>query len=351
MKAGHVMKRMARRFSWRSLGTWIGLGVSLLCLILAFRGVDIGEVMAALIQANPLLVTAAFVSAILASVFSTMRWRELLYPHRPWPGRLFQVFMISHLGNTLLPWKVGTFLRAYLAADAENIALSFAMGTIAVERLLDALILALLFLAIVPTVALPYWLHDSGLGMSLIILPLFLVLVVAVYLKPRLLTGLRRRVNIDFPTPLDWLAQFIKDGLQSLDILARPRQYVFIIAWSLVIWSAAALANEFALRAMGIRVPVLTSIVLLVTLQIGNKVPTVPANLGVFHYTVVLTLGLFGVDKAVALSYAFVLHTVVFLAPAVVGGLCLWKWQRDFGSVHYANLSKRIRRAAQESAS
>jgi uncharacterized membrane protein YbhN (UPF0104 family) len=95
----------------------------------------------------------------------------------------------------------------------------------------------------------------------------------------------------------------------------------------------------------------LTSVVLLTTLQIGNKVPAVPANLGVFHYIVVLTLGLFGVDRTIALSYAFVLHSVVFLAPAVVGGLCLWKWQRDFGDMHYANLSKRIRRAMQESVS
>ena len=342
---------MARRFSRRSLSTWVGLSISLLCLILAFRGVDIEEVIAALVQANPLLVTVAFVSALLASVGSTMRWRELLHPHRPWPGRLFQVFMISHLGNTLLPWKFGTFLRAYLAADAENIALSFVMGTVAVERLLDALILAVLFLAIVPTVALPRWLHDSGLGISLTILPLFLALVVVVYFKPRLLARLRHRVNIDFPTPLDWLAQSIREGLQSLDILAQPGQYVVIITWSLVIWSAATLVNEFALRAMGIRVPVLTSIVVLITLQIGNKVPTVPANLGVFHYVVVLTLGLFGVDRTVALSYAFVLHVVVFLAPAVVGGLCLWKWQRDFGRIHYENLSKRIRRAAQEGVS
>lgn len=340
---------MARRFSYRSLGTWLGLSVSLLCLVLAFRGVNIKEVIAALGQASPLLVTVAFVSAILASLGSAMRWRELLHPHRPWPGRLFQVFMISHLGNTLLPWKFGTFLRAYLAADAENIALSFVMGTVAVERLLDTLILALLFLTIVPTVALPHWLHDSGLGISLIILPLFLVLVVVVYLKPRLLTGLRRRVNIDFPTPLDWLVQFIRQGLRSLDILAQPRQYAIIITWSLVIWSAATLANEFTLRAMGIRAPVLMPIVLLITLQIGNKVPAVPANLGVFHYVVVLTLGLFDVDRTVALSYAFVLHTVVFLAPAVVGGLCLWKWQRDFGIIHYENLSKRIQRATRES--
>jgi len=344
-------KRLADRAGSRSFGTWLGLGVSLICLALAFRGVDLGEVTAALSQTDPVLVVLAFLAVMLSSAGSTIRWRELLYPFRPQPGRLFQVFMISHLGNTLLPWKLGTLLRTYLVADAESIGLSFVIGTVAVERLLDILILALLFLAILPSVAFPRWLHDSGLSISLTILPLFLLLVAIIYLKPHLLAELRRRVGVDLPAPLNWLAQFLNQGLRSLDVLARPGQYVAIVTWSLVIWGAGALTNGLALAALGIRVPVLASIVLLVTLQIGNKVPTMPANIGVFHYVAILTLGLFGVDRAVALSYALVLHAVVFLAPAVVGGLCLWKWQRDFGGLHLASLSARIRRATQESRS
>lgn len=351
MKPKIFRGQIGERFGCRSLSTWIGLGISLAALAMAFRGVSIREVAAALTGTNPVWVVVAFALAMLASVGSAMRWRELLHPHRPPPGRLFQVFMISHLGNTLLPWKLGTFLRTYLVADVEKIGLSFVIGTVAVERLLDALMLALLFLAVLPNVAFPSWLHNSGLGISVTIVPLFLALVAVVYLKPYLVTGLRRYITIDLPAPLDWLAESLKQGLRSLDILARPGQYVAIVAWSVLSWSAAALVNEFALQATGIQVPLLAPIVLLVTLQIGNKVPTVPANLGVFHYIAVLTLGLFGVDKTLALGYAFVLHTVVFLAPAVVGGLCLWKWQRDLGSDHLANLSQRVQSLPQEGVS
>ena len=353
MRPEHLWKRIAKRLSHRSLSTWIGLGISLLGLTLAFRNVNIKEVIDALAQADLSLVIVAFVFAMLASVGSTMRWRELLSPYRPRLDRLFQAFMISHLGNTLLPWKLGTLLRTYLVADVENIALGFVMGTVAVERLLDAFILTLLFLAIVPTVALPRWLHDSGFGISFTVLPLFLALVAIVYFRSRLSAGLHRYVHLSLPVSspgqFDWVMLSIKQGMRSFDILARPAQYLAIITWSLMIWSAGALANEFALRALAIHSPALTPIVLLVTLQVGNKVPTAPANLGIFHYVVVLTLGLFGVSKAVALSYALILHTVVFLAPAVVGGICLWKWQRDFGSTHFANLSKRIRKTTQGS--
>jgi len=342
---------MTGRLGFRSPGAWLGLGVSLVCLSLAFRDVNIGAVLAALSQTNLWLVVAAFIAVMLSTAGSTIRWRALLFPYRPHLERLFQVFMISHLGNTLLPWKLGTFLRTYLVADTEDIALSFVIGTVAVERLLDTSIVAVLFLAIVPVMALPRWLHDSGLGISLTILPLFLMLIIAIYIKPHLLTGFRRYNRIGLPGPLEWLTQIIKQGLRSLDILARPGQYMPIVLWSMFLWIAGALANEFALRAMNIHVPMLTSVLLLVTLQIGSKAPAAPANLGVFHYVVVLTLGLFDVDKAAALSYAFVLHTVVFLAPAIIGGLCLWTWQRDFGGNHFAKLYKRIRTASQESAS
>lgn len=348
MKPKAVRKRLAGQSGFRLPGTLLGLGVSLTCLALAFRGVNASAVVSTLTRTDLVLGGIAFFSAMLATAGSTMRWRELLSPYQPRPARLFQVFMISHLANTLLPWKLGTFLRAYLAADVEGIGLGFVMGTVVVERLLDALIVAVLFLLIIPTVALPQFLHNSGVGISLAIIPMFLLLLAMLHLRPSWLPRLRQRILGNSPTPRNWPARFLQQGLQSLDVLARLDQYLPILAWSLVIWSAGALANAFALRAMGISVSYLVPVVLLVTLQIGNKVPTVPANIGVFHYVTVLTLGLFGIDRTAALSYAFMLHAVVFLAPAVVGAACLWKWQRDFGGVYLARLAERVRRAEQE---
>jgi uncharacterized protein (TIRG00374 family) len=331
--------------------SWIGLALSLLCLFLAFRHVHFSQVMDALVKTNYLFIFLAFCAHIAATVVTVFRWSLLLRPHEVRFSKLFSIFMIAHLFNTVLPAKLGTVARAYLAGEAENIGKAFVLGSIAVEKVLDSLLIALLGVIVVPFVLLPEWLWQSGLGTGILFLVLFLLMVLAGRYRHRVTSwsqGLLARFH--FRSRFD-LVQQGSLVLDSFAVLSRPDVRWSLWGWSVVIWSAGALANELTLQAMGIRVPFLTPVVLLVTLQIGSKVPTVPANLGVFHYIAVLTLGLFGVDRTVALGYAFVLHAVVSLAPAVMGGFCLWKWQRDFGGAHFTNLSKRIQGAPQESVS
>jgi uncharacterized membrane protein YbhN (UPF0104 family) len=65
---------------------------------------------------------------------------------------------------------------------------------------------------------------------------------------------------------------------------------------------------------------------LLGELQIGAKVLPAPlGGIGVFQYTCVEALALFGVGRELALSYGFVLHFVVFVPGIVLGGLALYR--------------------------
>lgn len=50
--------------------------------------------------------------------------------------------------------------------------------------------------------------------------------------------------------------------------------------------------------------------------------PALPANLGVFHYLVILALGVYRIPESAALAYAILLHLVVFILPAFLGAAC-----------------------------
>lgn len=323
-------------FRLGSLGvhTWAGLAISLICLALAFKDVTFSRVIAVLAETRVPLVVLAFGAVMAATTASVVRWRLLLAPSRPGLGQLFVVFMISHLGNTVLPWKLGTLLRAYLAARGEKISFSFVLGTVVVERVLDTVIIVLLFFGLLPLIALPSWLQRSGLGIGVTLVLFFALMVLTAYQKDWLLTWLRR-LSHRFPGGvLAGLGYQVELALGSLDVLRRREAHWPLVAWSLVVWTAGVLANWVALVAMDLYVPLLAALVLLVALQFGNKLPSSPGNIGVFHYVTVLTLSIFGVERALALSYAFVLHAVVFIGPALIGALCLWKWQHDLSWPH-----------------
>ena len=56
--------------------------------------------------------------------------------------------------------------------------------------------------------------------------------------------------------------------------------------------------------------------------SLGHVFPALPANLGVFHYALILALAFYGVNESVALAYAILLHLIVFVLPAVIGAVC-----------------------------
>jgi hypothetical protein len=95
---------------------------------------------------------------------------------------------------------------------------------------------------------------------------------------------------------------------------------VLVLAgWSLLIWAMTAFLNQLILWCLGIDVPLVAPLLLLVVLQIGVRVPSSPGSIGVFHYLSVVTLGLFGVEKELALSYGMLLHLVTYLPPSLLG--------------------------------
>jgi hypothetical protein len=307
------------------LRSLVGLALSLVALGLAVRDVAFSEVMKALVGANYGLVMLAFLAAMAATGATVLRWRLLLQPHLARTTRLFSIFMVAHLLNVVLPAKLGTVARAYLTGEAENISKAFVLGSIAVEKVLDSLIVALLGVIIVPFVLLPEWLWRPGLGTGVLFLTLFLLMILAGRHRHRVMSwseGLWARLPLRRHFDLN---QQLGSLLDSFAVLSRPDIRWPLWSWSVVTWGAGILANQLTMMAMGVQAPLVAAVFLLVVLQIGTKLPSSPGNVGVFHYLVVLALSVFSVEKGLALSCGLVLHAVVVLLPSLLGAFYLWR--------------------------
>jgi glycosyltransferase 2 family protein len=94
----------------------------------------------------------------------------------------------------------------------------------------------------------------------------------------------------------------------------------------------SALTNWLVWKAMGQAWPLPAALLLLVVLQAGVAVPSSPGRIGVFQYLTILTLSLFAVAKAVALSYSVLLHLTTYAPMLGLGAYYLWRekttWQK-----------------------
>lgn len=106
-------------------------------------------------QANLLFFCAAFLSYYASFPLRAVRWRVLLENVGftkengivlPSFWKLVEIIYISFFANSIVPAKLGDIYRAYLLRQEIKVSLSRGVGTVLAERLLDLIVLLLLFI-------------------------------------------------------------------------------------------------------------------------------------------------------------------------------------------------------------
>lgn len=309
----------------------IGTVLSLVCLILVFRGIQFAEVKEVLKGTDYLFLGLALIVSILNYIALAIRWKLLFHPHHmPGVHGLFSTFMIAQLANTVLPIRLSPLIRAYWVGEIEKISKAFVFSTILAEKILDGLTFVLALGILLLLIPLPGWLQASGLSGGIVFVTLFLWLLLLAHYKDKVLDLLVKAMR--FLPLLNRRGVFrgLRSALDSLDVWREKDKSLQLGGWSVAVWGITALLNYFTLLALHIPAPFIAAIVLLVVLQAGIRIPSSPGNIGVFHYLSVLSLSLFAVDRAAAVSYGIVLHLLNFLPQSLLGVVYLWRGSCGF---------------------
>jgi len=331
---------VARRGWGVRLQIWLGAAIALGTIYLAARAVDFGQLFRALQEVRLPFVLVALGTALGTNVLKAARWRALFHP-RPARLSLLQLTNLIVVGqavNFYIPARLGELVRAYLTGEEAGVSKVYALGTIAAEKLIDIIVLALLIAAMLPFLALPDWLAGR-------IGPLFLT-ALAVCIVIAGLVGGRRLIwrPIEWGLgllPAAWGERWrtrLRAGLDGLSALGSPRAAAAVWGWTIAFWLVAAFTNYLLLLAFDLPASALMAFFLLAVLQAGVAVPSTPGKIGVFHYLCILGLGVFNVSATTGLAYGLVLHALV------VGGVSLWAaaalWRRSWNLRRLAEASR-----------
>ncbi len=323
---GSGLERLARwsRREWRLLA---GLALSVVCLGLAVRGTSPQALWQALATAQWQWIGPAIVLVLAGTAFKTLRWQVLFFPQRVPLARLWSIFCIGQMLNTLLPARAGEVGRLYYVGEVEGTSRSQALSTIVVEKMVDLIMLALAYLLVAAwlattSIVLPDWLHAAGtVVLPLAGLALGGLLVLAYFGRPAWQSV--RRVLA--PLPPAWRERVeaaVERAMVGFEALRHPPTSLRVWLWSLLAWIFSVATNVLVFRAFEIDLGWSAALLLVVVLMSGVAVPPLPGNLGVFPYLCQLTLSLFGVPAETGLVYGLVLQAVAYL-PLVVLGLVL----------------------------
>ncbi len=314
-----AFKRIARARATR----WIlGLVISGLALALSLSNISLAHIRATFSQANLWLLVLALASVALNTAGKAWRWQVLLGPEHAHIGfwRLLHALLIGQMLNTIVPSRVGDVSRAYLVGAAGP-GWAYTLGTVVIEKFIDLVCYALLFVLLFLLMPIPWWVEQPAyslltlMGMASLVAGIVIagrhrLCQMAHGLVPWLPASLTTRVNRHFEA-----------GVASMRTMRSATVAVRLIAWSALIWATAILNNYLVLQVLHIDAPGVSALLILIVLQAGIAIPSVPGNLGVFQYVCILTLSVFAVEQSVALSYGILLHIIVLVPTTLLGAI------------------------------
>lgn len=309
--------------------TYLRYGVILviigLSLYLAMYGVSLKDIKQSFSAADSRFIGLALVSVVLNTLGKAVRWKYLigLAGRKLHLSKVLSVLLAGQMLNTLYPIRVGDVSRIYVMGGMGP-GRVFTMGTVIIEKFLDMIAYFLLFLCLFLLIPLPSWLNSSIYGLIVLTLGMSLLIFIVVR-QHTWLAGLVKHVLRWLPVQMrPQIMGFVDAGLSSLDLLNNRRLLLILAFWSAFAWGTAILNNYLVLLAFNIRLPLTASLLLLVGLQAGISISTVPGTIGLFEYICVLALSVFQIDRTSAFSYGILLHSIVFIPCTLLGILAFW---------------------------
>ena len=151
--------------------------ISLTGLYFAFSGQDFASLWYNISNVNIKKVCIAVVLLIFSCLPRALRWKLLVDPFESISFyHVFSATMIGYFGNGILFFRLGEFLKAFALAKEHKITVPQAFGTVIAERILDLLMVLLIFLIIIPS----FPLKDEKIKIALFLSSSLVFIIVAI---------------------------------------------------------------------------------------------------------------------------------------------------------------------------
>lgn len=295
----------------------VGLVLSACFLYFALKDVQWEALEGAFRTAHWFYIMPFYLSVILFFFAKTLRWQWLLSPVRMVALRhLWPAMMAGVAVNYLVFGYLGEFLRVFLLGRQSTLSKSAGLGSVMVERFLDAI--TVVFLLGLGWVLADGQLPAGYLLSALSVAALFFAAALITYGSEMGLTVVRRLLSVFSHKRQPVLMESVSLGLQGMHALSKPSLLLGVTGLSVALWLPMATANYIAMLALGIDVPFFVTFTTMALSILGTTLPSSPGHLGVIEFCYVESLKPYGVDPSHAFAAALFFHILLYL-PVTVG--------------------------------
>jgi uncharacterized protein (TIRG00374 family) len=278
--------------------------------------------------------------------FRAWRWNNLLRPigvSLP-PGRLLAISSVGFMAILALPARLGELVRPALLRRKGQVSASAVLGTVAVERIVDGLVVSLLVFGCCLAIHLGHppdekgWMMITAYGALAIFVAAMVFLAFALR-WPQLTTRLVLKITL-----LDRLAPRaaakietkLLDLIRGFLVLRDRKNLAIFLVYSVIYWVVNGVAMMILARGLGLDLSLVAPFATMGIIAVGISLPNSPGLVGQFHILTVAGLSLYLPDSVVAstgLAYAILLHGIQVIWYLAVGGLAMFTSHVSFADM------------------
>jgi uncharacterized protein (TIRG00374 family) len=286
---------------------------------LSFRNIDLAELGQALGRVRWLWALTAAANTVFSVYVLGWRWEILLRPQTRIPlGKLFRFNIISQMVNIAAPARMGEFVRAYLVFKEGGASVSFTLGTILVEHLLDLFVFSAVWIVTPALIAISVPFAPRSALRALFFVPALILISFAVW--PKLFQRAAAFGVRLFPSKIrERILRIIQQALEAFATLRGTRTSTVLVAWTLGLIFSQILTIVLVFRAVGLTLGFGPALIVLLAIQAVSLPPSAPGKIGVYEYAVILALAAFRIGRIEALACGLILHLTASLPKIILG--------------------------------
>jgi len=306
----------------------IFLAIGIFLFSLVYREYDLKALLASLDGIKWGLIILSLVLALLSHFIRAIRWNMLIHPlgFKPKLMNTYFSVLILYATNLVIP-RGGEIARCTMLSKYEKIPFGKLVGTVFIERATDTVILLLLVIVTIFSqlgvfkqflVNNPEFGQNFGFVFTVWFWVASLTLGISgLYLIWKLRNTLKKNIII---AKVFELLHNLFEGIKSIKKLEKPWIYVghslliyilYFFMMYLVLLSFAPTQHIGPLAAL--TAFIMGGLAMLMPVQGG---------IGAWHFMIIETLSIYGLDKVHGQDFALISHTSMNLMLLITGGIC-----------------------------
>ena len=307
---GRLTRRVLRLVDHRArIAALVGIVISGICVWILVGTVDLAGLRDLVVRADIPLIAAAVVTLSISMIVRTARWQVLLPPSGRSPRvlNLVPFVLFGYAANSVAPLRLGDAARALAVARRFRTGVPETLGSVALERVLDAGALAAIALVASTGRGVPDWLTQASLLLAGAAAAFCATILIA-----GTLTRDRRRQTAEGPPGVF--------GRVWSGLRANPRAIAPSTVLSAAGWCIDGVSFWLVAHSLGVSLSWEVAMLVAIGAAVGGLIPSAPAAIGTFELAGAAVAVALGLSGTTAVAIVLLGHAVTVI-PLVIAGL------------------------------